>query len=73
MTLIRAHFALSDHHPDVALEGSAQAIALAREIEAVDVEMLALALKASLWSAPARSTLGCGGWMLLRPPRSAAR
>ena len=44
VTLIRAHFALSDHHPDVALEGSAQAIALAREVEAVDVEMLALAL-----------------------------
>jgi hypothetical protein len=44
VTLIRAHFALSDHHPDVAQEGSAQAIALAREVEAVDVEMLALAL-----------------------------
>ena len=44
VSLIRAHFALSDHHPDVALEGSAQAIQLAREVEAVDVEMLALAL-----------------------------
>jgi DNA-binding CsgD family transcriptional regulator len=44
VTLIRAHFALSDHHPDVALEGSARAIALAREVDAVDVEMLALAL-----------------------------
>ena len=44
MTLLRAHFALADHHPDVALEGSARAIALAREVEAVDVEMLALAL-----------------------------
>ena len=44
VTLIRAHFALADHHPDVALVGSAQAIALAREVEAVDVEMLALAL-----------------------------
>jgi DNA-binding CsgD family transcriptional regulator len=43
VTLIRAHFALADHHPVVALEGSAQAIALAREVEAVDVEMLALA------------------------------
>ena len=44
MALLRAHFALADHHPDVALEGSARAIALAREVEAVDVEMLALAL-----------------------------
>jgi DNA-binding CsgD family transcriptional regulator len=44
VTLIRAHFALADHRPDVALKGSAQAIALAREVEAVDVEMLALAL-----------------------------
>ncbi len=44
VTLLRAHFALSDHHPNVALKGSAQAIALARELEAVDVEMLALAL-----------------------------
>jgi DNA-binding CsgD family transcriptional regulator len=44
VTLIRAHFALADHHPDVALEGSARAIALAREVEAVDVEMLAVAL-----------------------------
>jgi len=44
VTLIRAHFALADHHPDVALEGSARAIALAREVDAVDVEMLALAL-----------------------------
>jgi DNA-binding NarL/FixJ family response regulator len=44
VTLLRAHFALADHHPDVALEGSARAIALAREVEAVDVELLALAL-----------------------------
>jgi DNA-binding CsgD family transcriptional regulator len=44
VSLIRAHFALSDHRPDVAMEGSAQAIALAREVDAVDVEMLALAL-----------------------------
>ena len=44
VTLLRAHFALADHHPDVALAGSARAIALAREVEAVDVEMLALAL-----------------------------
>jgi len=44
VSLLRAHFALSDHHPDVALEGSAQAIALARAVGAVDVEMLALAL-----------------------------
>ncbi|MGH2745313.1 MAG: LuxR C-terminal-related transcriptional regulator [Thermoleophilaceae bacterium] len=44
VSLLRAHFALSDHHPDVALEGSAQAIALAREVGAIDVEMLALAL-----------------------------
>jgi DNA-binding CsgD family transcriptional regulator len=44
VSLIRAHFALADHHPAEALEGSARAIALAREVEAVDVEMLALAL-----------------------------
>jgi hypothetical protein len=44
VTLICSHFALADHHPDVALEGSARAIALAREVDAVDVEMLALAL-----------------------------
>jgi DNA-binding CsgD family transcriptional regulator len=44
VTLLRAHFALADRRPDVALEGSARAIALAREVEAVDVEMLALAL-----------------------------
>jgi ATP/maltotriose-dependent transcriptional regulator MalT len=44
VSLLRAHFALSDHQPDVALEGSAQAIALAREVDAVDVEILALAL-----------------------------
>jgi ATP/maltotriose-dependent transcriptional regulator MalT len=44
VSLLRAHFALSDHHPDLALEGSAQAIALAHEVDAVDVEMLALAL-----------------------------
>jgi DNA-binding NarL/FixJ family response regulator len=44
VSLLRAHFALSDHHPDAALEGSARAIALAREVGAVDVEMLAIAL-----------------------------
>jgi DNA-binding CsgD family transcriptional regulator len=44
VSLLRAHFALSDHRPDLALEGSARAIELAREVEAVDVEMLALAL-----------------------------
>ena len=44
VSLLRAHFALSDHRPDLALEGSAQAIALAHQVEAVDVEMLALAL-----------------------------
>jgi LuxR family maltose regulon positive regulatory protein len=44
VSLLRAHFALSDHHPDAALEGAARAIALAREVGAVDVEMLALAL-----------------------------
>jgi DNA-binding NarL/FixJ family response regulator len=44
VTLLRAHFALSDHHPDVALKGTADAIAFARELEAVDIEMLALAL-----------------------------
>jgi ATP/maltotriose-dependent transcriptional regulator MalT len=44
VTLIRAHFALAAHRPDVALQGSAQAIALARDVDAVDVEMLAVAL-----------------------------
>jgi LuxR family transcriptional regulator, maltose regulon positive regulatory protein len=44
VALLRAHFALADHHPDVARDGSARAIALAREVDAVDVEMLALAL-----------------------------
>jgi DNA-binding CsgD family transcriptional regulator len=44
VTLLRAHFSLADHHPDVALEGSARAIAVAREVGAVDIEMLALAL-----------------------------
>src|ERR687889_1465311 len=44
VALLRAHFALSDHHPDSARQGSAQAIALARDLGAVDVEMLALAL-----------------------------
>ena len=44
MSLLRAHFALADHRPDLAVEGSAEAIALAREAGAVDVEMLALAL-----------------------------
>jgi LuxR family transcriptional regulator, maltose regulon positive regulatory protein len=44
VSVIRAQFALADHHPDVALEGSARAIALAREVGAVDVEMLALSV-----------------------------
>ena len=44
MSLLRAHFALADHRPDLAVAGSAEAIALAREAGAVDVEMLALAL-----------------------------
>jgi DNA-binding CsgD family transcriptional regulator len=44
VSLLRAHFALADHRPDLAVEGSAEAIALAREAGAVDVEMLALAL-----------------------------
>ncbi len=44
VSLLRAHFALADHRPDLAVEGSGEAIALAREAGAVDVEMLALAL-----------------------------
>jgi DNA-binding CsgD family transcriptional regulator len=44
VTLLRAHFALADHHPDAAVAGSARALALAREVDAIDVEMLALAL-----------------------------
>ena len=43
VSLIRGHFALADHHPEWPAD-SAQAIALAREVEAVDVEMLALAV-----------------------------
>lgn len=43
--MLRAHFALlADHDPDVARRESERAIALAREISAVDVEMFALAL-----------------------------
>jgi ATP/maltotriose-dependent transcriptional regulator MalT len=44
VSLLRAHFALSDHDPDSACAGSERALALAREVGAVDVEMLALAL-----------------------------
>jgi DNA-binding CsgD family transcriptional regulator len=44
VSLLRAHFALADHRPDLAEAGSAEAIALAHEVAAVDVEMLALAL-----------------------------
>jgi len=43
--MMRAHLALLvDHDPDAARAESAQAIALAREVGAVDVEMLALGL-----------------------------
>ena len=43
--MMRAHLALLvDHDPDAAAAASAQAIALAREVGAVDVEMLALGL-----------------------------
>jgi DNA-binding NarL/FixJ family response regulator len=43
--MMRAHLALLvDHHPDAARDESERAIALAREVGAVDVEMLALGL-----------------------------
>ena len=44
VSVIRAQFALADHRPDAAQGESALAIALARELGAVDVEMLALSV-----------------------------
>ena len=44
VSVLRAQFALADHDPDPAQADSAQAIALAREVGAVDVEMLALSV-----------------------------
>jgi hypothetical protein len=40
VSVLRAQFALADHDPDSAQAESAQAIALAREVGAVDVEIL---------------------------------
>jgi LuxR family transcriptional regulator, maltose regulon positive regulatory protein len=42
--LMRAHLALAGHDPDSAREQAVQAVALAREVGAVDVEMLAEAV-----------------------------
>jgi LuxR family maltose regulon positive regulatory protein len=42
--MLRAQLALANHDPEAARAGSEQAIALAREVGAVDVEMLALGL-----------------------------
>jgi LuxR family transcriptional regulator, maltose regulon positive regulatory protein len=44
VSVIRAQFALADHRPDSAQAESAIALALAREVGAVDVEMLALSV-----------------------------
>jgi ATP/maltotriose-dependent transcriptional regulator MalT len=44
VSVIRAQFALADHHPDSAQAESALALTLAREVGAVDVEMLALSV-----------------------------
>jgi tetratricopeptide (TPR) repeat protein len=73
VTLLRAHFAFADHRPDAALEGSARAIALARELQAVDVEMLALALHGLALVSTGEIEDGYGGWTRPRPPRSVAR
>ena len=73
VTLLRAHFALADHHPDVAREGSARAIAIAREVEAVDIEMLALALHGLALVSIGEIENGMGGWTPPRPLRSPAR
>jgi DNA-binding CsgD family transcriptional regulator len=42
--MLRAQLALADHDPEAARAGSERAIALARQVGAVDVEMLALGL-----------------------------
>jgi ATP/maltotriose-dependent transcriptional regulator MalT len=44
VSVLRAQFALADHNPDSAQAESAHAVALAREVGAVDVEMLALSV-----------------------------
>lgn len=44
VSVLRAQFALADHNPDSAQAESALALALAREVGAVDVEMLALSV-----------------------------
>ena len=44
VSVIRAQFALADHRPDSAQAESARALTLAREVGAVDVEMLALSV-----------------------------
>ena len=44
VSVLRAQFELADHDPEAAQAHSAQAIALAREVGAVDVEMLALSV-----------------------------
>ena len=44
VSVLRAQFALADHDPDSAQAESAQAVAVAREVGAVDVEMLALSV-----------------------------
>ena len=44
VSVIRAQFALADHRPDSAQAESALALTLAREVGAVDVEMLALSV-----------------------------
>jgi ATP/maltotriose-dependent transcriptional regulator MalT len=44
VSLLRATFALADHDPASAEAESSRALALAREVEAVDVEMLALSV-----------------------------
>ena len=44
VSVLRAQFALADHDPDSAQTESAHAVAVARELGAVDVEMLALSV-----------------------------
>lgn len=43
--LLRAHFALSNHDPHVARREAANAVAIARGVGAIDVEMLAVAVE----------------------------
>ena len=44
VSVLRAQFALADHDPDSAQAESAHAVAVAREVGAVDVEMVALSV-----------------------------